>query len=64
MKMACWILFGLSVLLLALGVYSVFAGQEHFLFGLRPAAWWRAAMAMVIYAIAFRLIGSEERVSA
>jgi hypothetical protein len=64
MKMACWILFGFSVLLLACGVYSVFAGQEYFLLGLRPAAWWRAAMAMVIYAIALRLIGGEETVSA
>ncbi len=61
MKMACWILFGLSALLLAFGVYSKFAGQENFLLEINPGAWWKAAMAMVIYAIALRLIGKEDR---
>jgi len=56
MKMVCWILLGASVILFLLGVYSKFVGPQSFAFGFPPVAWWRAAMALAIYCIAFKML--------
>jgi hypothetical protein len=58
-KIVCWLLFALSVLTLLVGVYSKFAGATHQVLGSVPSAWWRAAMALAIYAIALKLLGTE-----
>jgi len=63
-KIACWALFGLSVLALLIGVYSKFAGPTHMVLGWVPSAWWRAAMALVIYAIALKMLGTERNKAA
>ncbi len=59
MKNLCWALFGLSVLLLLIGVYSKLAGLDGHAFGLEPVAWWRASMAAVIYSMALALISKK-----
>jgi hypothetical protein len=56
MRMVCWILLGLSMLLFLIGVYSKFAGVEGYVMGFVPVAWWRAAMALAIYSIAFKMV--------
>lgn len=56
MRIVCWVLLGLSVLLFLIGVYSKFAGLGNFVMGFLPVAWWRAAMAMAIYSIAFKMV--------
>ena len=56
MKNVCWALFGFSVLLLLIGIYSKFAGEGSFVMDFPPVAWWRASMAAVIYSIALALI--------
>lgn len=59
MRIICWILLGLSALLFLLGVYSKFAGLQNFVMGFPPVAWWRAAMALAIYSIAFKMIHGD-----
>ena len=59
MRNVCWALFGFSVLLFLCGVYSKISGPEGHLFSFQPVAWWRAAMAAVIYVIALRLLDAE-----
>jgi len=64
MKNACWALFGFSILLLLIGVYSKFVGQDSWVMGFQPVAWWRASMAAVMYAMALALITRGERAGA
>jgi len=64
MKNVCWALFGFSVLLLLIGVYSKFVGQGSWVMDFPPVAWWRASMAAVIYSIALALITRGEHVGA
>ena len=59
MKNICWGLFGFSILLLLIGVYSKFAGADGFVFDFRPVAWWRASMTAVIYAMALSMISKK-----
>ena len=63
MKNVCWALFGLSVLLFLLGVVSKFVGGDGGDFPLRfaPVAWWRAAMAALLYAIGLKILGENGR---
>jgi len=56
MRMVCWVLLGLSVILFLLGVYSKLVGPGSQAFGFLPIAWWRAAMALAIYSIAFKML--------
>lgn len=60
MKNVCWALFGLSVLLFLVGTYSKFAGPGSFVMDFPPVAWWRAAMAAVIYSMALSMITRAE----
>ena len=64
MKNVCWALFCFSVLLLLIGVYSKFVGQDSWVMDFPPVAWWRASMAAVIYSIALALITRGERAGA
>jgi hypothetical protein len=64
MKNICWALFGFSALLLLIGVYSKFAGQDAWVMDFRPVAWWRASMAAVIYAMALTMITRGEHAGA
>ena len=60
MKNACWALFGFSVVLFLVGVYAKAAGgQGNFPLDFQPVAWWRAAMALLLYAIGLKIIGGE-----
>ncbi len=60
MKNACWALFGLSVVLFLVGVYARAAGEPGtFPLDFQPVAWWRAAMALLLYAIGLKVIGGE-----
>ncbi len=61
MKNACWTLFAVSVVLFLAAVYSKVMGPGHFLFGYPAVSWWRASMAVVIYAMAFKIVGQEGR---
>jgi len=61
MKNVCWGLFALSVLAFLLGVISKIAGPGAWILAFEPVAWWRAAMALVVYAIALRTLGGPER---
>ena len=61
MKKACWALFAVSVVLFLAAAYSKLMGPEHYLFGFAAAGWWRASMALVIYAMALRIIGVDSR---
>ena len=61
MKNVCWALFGFSALLFLIGIYSKFVGQDSFVMGFAPVAWWRASMAAVMYSIALSLITRGER---
>jgi hypothetical protein len=64
MKNICWALFGLSALLLLIGVYSKFTGDGSGVMGFEPVAWWRASMAAVMYSIALSLISRGEHAGA
>ena len=59
MKNVCWALFGLSALLLLIGVYSKFTGDGSGVVGFEPVAWWRASMATVIYAMALSMLSKD-----
>ena len=59
MKVACWVLFVVSALLLLCSVFSKFAGPEQFILGYAPVAWWRASVAVGVLAIALRVIQPE-----
>jgi hypothetical protein len=61
MRIVCWILLALSALLFLLGVYSKFVGPGNFVMGFVPVAWWRAAMALAIYSIAFKMVHENGR---
>ena len=61
MKNFCWVLFGFSVLLLLVGVYSKIAGSGSHVLGFPPVAWWRASMAAVIYSMALSMISRTDR---
>jgi hypothetical protein len=63
MKRACWTLFAISVVLLLGSVYSKVIGPDHFLFGYPAVSWWRMSMAFVIYAMALKILGREDRVA-
>jgi hypothetical protein len=56
MKMIGWALFGLSVLLFLFGVVSKFMGMGGGIMGVPPLGWWRAAMALAIYCVAWALL--------
>ena len=62
MKNAYWILFVVSVLLFVLGVLARFPGPWN-PFGQSPGTYWRGAMAMVIYAIALKVLGTNGQAS-
>ncbi len=64
MKNVCWALFGFSVLLFLIGVYSKFAGPGSWVMDFAPVGWWRASMAAVMYSIALSLISRGERAGA
>jgi len=36
-------------------------GPDHFLFGYPPVSWWRISIAVVIYAMALKIVGQECR---
>jgi hypothetical protein len=61
MNRACWTLFAISVVLLLSSVYSKVMGPGHFLCGYTAVSWWRVSMAVVIYAMALKIIGHEHR---
>ena len=63
MKNACWALFGLSAIVFLIGVYAKATGGSVPL-DLPPVAWWRAAMALLLYAIGLKIIGGESTSSA
>ena len=62
MKNVCWGLFGLSVLAFLLGMISKIAGPGAWMLGYEPVAWWRAAMALLMYAIGLQIVAGDERV--
>ena len=64
MKRACWTLFAVSVVLFLAAVYSKLLGPDHFVFGYPAISWWRSSIALVIYAMALKILGQEGRVSA
>ena len=59
MKIACWVLFVGSALLLLCSVVSKFAGPEQFVLGYTPVAWWRASVAVGVLTIALKVIHPE-----
>ena len=62
MKNACWALFGISVLFFLCGVYTKIAGGPgDFPLRFEAVAWWRAAMAALLYAIGLKIIGDDRR---
>jgi hypothetical protein len=61
MKNVCWVLFGVSVVLFLIGVYSKFVGLGSFVMGYAPVGWWRAAMALVIYAMALKMLAGNAK---
>ncbi len=61
MRNACWTLFAVSVVLLLAAVFSKVMGPGHLLFGYAPVSWWRMSMAVVIYAMALKIVGQEGR---
>lgn len=61
MKNACWILFAVSAVLFLAAAYSKVMGPDHFLFGYPAVSWWRTSMALVIYSMALKIIGTESR---
>jgi hypothetical protein len=63
MKHVGWILLGLSLLMFLLGSYSMFAGPGNYLFKIGPEAWWRGAMAAVVYAIALKILHGDVKVT-
>jgi hypothetical protein len=63
MKMVPWVLLGISVVLFIICVYSKFAGPEGWVLGYAPKGWWRAAMAGAVYAIAFKLLHENGKLS-
>jgi hypothetical protein len=63
MKRAGWTLYAVSVVLFLAGGYSKLMGPEHFLFGYTAVSWWRASMALVIYAIGLKILSGETRVA-
>ena len=64
MKNACWTLFAVSVVLFLAAGYSKLMGPEHFLFRYPAVSWWRASMALAIYAIGLKVLNGETRVAA
>ena len=58
MKNACWSLFGLSVVVFLIGSISKLTGND--ILDIWPVAWWRAAMALVIYAMALKIIAGDK----
>ncbi len=64
MKNACWTLFAVSVVLFLAAGYSKLMGPEHFLFSYAAVSWWRASMALAIYAIGLKVLSGETRVAA
>ena len=61
MKRASWTLFAVSVVLLLASVYSKLLGPAHFLFDYPAVSWWRISMALAVYAMALKILGSESR---
>ena len=59
MKNVSWLLYAVSVVLFLAAGYSKLMGPEHYLFGLAAAGWWRASMALVIYAMALKILGTK-----
>ena len=61
MKRACWTLFAVSVVFFLAAVYSKLLGPTHFVFDYAAVSWWRISMALVVYAMALKILGSESR---
>ncbi len=61
MKNVCWTLFAVSVVLFLGAIYSKLMGPAHFLFGYSAVSWWRASMALVIYALGFKILSAGNR---
>ena len=64
MKNVCWALFGLSVLAFLLGMASKISGPGAWILGFEPVAWWRAAMALLFYAIGLKVLSGDGRLAA
>jgi hypothetical protein len=59
MRNACWTLFAISVVLLLGSMYSKVT--TDFLFGYPAVSWWRLSMAVLLYAMALKILGREDR---
>jgi hypothetical protein len=58
MKRACWVLFLLSVLVALLGAISRF-GPAPLITGVGAGTFWKAAMALLAYAVALKILAAE-----
>ncbi len=63
MKTASWILLVLGAIALLGSVGGKLLPSQH-LFGHLPSAWWRLAMALVVFAMALKIVGGDGRPTA
>ena len=57
MRSLCWALIALAALAFTIGTISAFS---HHAFLLEPVGYWRGAIGFLLFAIAFRMMGSRE----